>query len=414
MKRLIFTFIIFQVALMINAQEINSEYIQKHTRYFTIQQGKIQGKGLKIFKDMTKNSQFINLGETHGSKEISLITQAMIDLLIKNNFHYFALEVGPHSADVLSRLSADASKTVTNLNKFNSTYSVDGGGETAVPIPFFEHVSDAEFLQKARQEKMQLWGLDQEYYYSTFFLMDEMMRTIKGTSKASKIERLKLLAQQSMFKHYMAEAQNKIDDPFPLILQEESVLNFFNAFEKDNTKAQAIIKDLKITWDIYSRWRKGSHQDRISYMRNNFIESYNKAIVKGETPKVFTKIGSAHASKLISNSSYDVGSLTEELAKANGTKSISINTWVPFSKTDKGVVKNVDRYYSYKRFQEFFALAKQDEYAIIDLQKIREDVESGKVKLPTDGAYHAMRMLLYGYDYQIMLPLSEGTVLNRK
>ncbi len=414
MKHLIIFFLAFQTILVMNAQELTSEYIKKNTAYFTIENGKIKGKGKKVFEEMTRNSQFINYGEIHGSKEVSLITEAMMGLLAKNGFQYFALEVGPHSAEVLSRLSADASKTVANLNAFNSAYSVDGGGETAVPIPFFEHVSDAQFLQAARQNKMQLWGLDQEYYYSAFFLMDEMVRTVKNTSSATKVEQLKLLAQQSMFKHYMAEAQDKIDDPFPLILKEPSVINFFDAFAKDNAKAQAIVKDLKITWDIYSRWRKGSHQDRISYMRNNFIDHYNEALAKGETPKVFTKIGSAHASKMISNSSYDMGSLTEELAQKNGTLSSSINTWVPFSRSDKGVVKNIDRYYSYKRYKEFLTLAKQNEYAIIDLRQIRKDLKAGKIQLPTNGDYHALKILLNAYDYQIMLPLTQGTMLNRK
>ena len=269
-------------------------------------------------------------------------------------------------------------------------------------------------MQRARLKEMRLWGLDQEYYYSAFFLTDEMFRTVKDSPDASKIEQLKGFAQQAMFKYYVAEVQKKVEDPFPLILKDPTVLNYFNAFDKSNTKAQAIIEDLKITWDIYSRWRSGSHQDRISYMRNNFMENYNAALERGETPKVFTKIGSLHASKTFSNGAYDIGVLTKELAKKNGTKSVSINTWVPFSKTEKGIVENVNRYRSYKRYAEFLKLAKQNEYAIIDLRAIRKDLESGKLELPTDGDYHALRRLISSYDYQIMLPLAEDTVPNRK
>ena len=363
---------------------------------------------------MIQNSQFINYGEIHGSKEISLITKALMRSLAQNGFRYFALEVGPHSADVLSQLSSNPKKTVESLYAFNSGYSVNAGEETAIPIPFFEYVSDAEFLQEARLYKMQLWGLDQEYYYSAFFLMDELVKTVKNTSKEAKVKQLKLQTQQVMFKHFIAEVQEKIEDPFPLILKEQSVLNFFNAFDNDNTKAQAIIKDLKITWDIYSRWRRGSHQDRISYMRNNFLKNYDAAVVRGETPKVFTKIGSLHAPKAFSNGAYDIGFLTQELAEKNGTKSTSINTWVPFSKTDKGIVENVNRYNSYRRYSTFLKLAKQDEYAIIDLRKIRKDFVDGKIELPQDGSYHAIRRLIFAYDYQIMLPLGEKTIPNRK
>lgn len=414
MNKIILFVVVAFVGLQLKAQTISSDYIEKHTSYFTIEDGKLQGKGKRILQKMIKNSQFITYGEIHGSKAISVLIKAMIDPLVKNDFRYFAIEVGPHSADVLSRLSANPDKTVERLNQFNSAYTVSEGGETAVPIPFFEHVSDAEFLQRARLKEMRLWGLDQEYYYSAFFLMDELMRTVKDSPNASKIQQLKNLAQQAMFKHFMAEVQEKIEDPFPLILKDENVLNFFNAFDENNTKAKAIVNDLKISWDIYSRWRSGSHQDRISYMRNNFLKNYNAAVDRGETPKVFTKIGSLHAPKAFSNGAYDIGFLTEELAQKNGTVSTSINTWVPFSKTEKGVVKNVERYSSYKRYAEFLKLAKQGEYAIIDLRQIRKDYEAGKIELPNDGSYHAVRRLIFAYDYQIMLPVSERATPNRK
>lgn len=398
----------------LHAQTITSDYIKKHTSYFTIEDGNLQGKGKKVIQKMIKNAQFINYGEIHGSKEISLLIKAMIDPLVKNGFNNFALEVGPHSAEVLSRLSTNPVKTVERLNQFNSAYSVSAGNDTAIPIPFFENVSDAEFLQRARLKQMQLWGLDQEYYYSAFFLMDEMVNTLKNTPDFQKVNQLKFAAQRVMLNHFMAEVQEKIEDPFTLILKEPTVQNFFNAFDKSNVKARAVIKDLKITWDIYSRWRSGSHQDRISYMRNNFLKNYNAALKRGKTPKVFTKIGSLHAPKAFSNGAYDIGFLTEELAQKNRTTSTSINTWTSFSKTDKGIIRNDKRYNSYKRFSTFLELAKQDQYAIIDLHQIRKDFEKGKIELPNDGSYHAIRRLIYAYDYQIMLPLAEGTKVNRK
>jgi len=414
MKKIALFVLIVCFGIQLEAQTISSDYIKQYISYFTIKDGKLQGKGKKVIERMIKNAQFITYGEVHGSKEVSLLTKTMIDLLAKNKFRYFAVEVGPHSAEVLSRLSANPEKTIERLNKFNTAYSVTAGEETAIPIPFFENVSDAEFLQRARLKEMQLWGLDQEYYYSAFFLMDEMVRTVQDTPSFQKINQKKLAAQKVMFTHFLAEVQEKIDNPFELILKEPTVQDFFNAFNKNNTKATAIINDLKFTWDVYTRWRNGSHQDRISYMRNNFLKNYNAAIARGETPKVFTKIGSSHAMKVISRNSYDIGSLTEDLAKKNGTKSFSINTWTPFSRTENGIVNNVNRYRGFKPFKEFLALAKQNEFAIIDLQKIKADLESGKIQLPDDGSYHALRILINGFDYQIMLPLTEGTQVNRE
>lgn len=415
MKRFFFIIMLMSFSSYINSQTISTEYIKKHAAHFTIENGEFQGKGKKMIQELVNSSQFITYGESHDSKQVSIITKALMGLLKKANFKHFAIEVGPTSAEKLTELSTPSSKTIENLYAFNSKYSVSQGDETAIPIPFFSGIEDAEFLQQASKNGMQLWGLDQEYYYSPFFLMDEMMRTVKNTPEFKRINGLKLLAQQAMFKDFMAEVQEKVDDAYPLIVKEEAVQNFFNAFSKGNTRAQKIIQDMKTSWDIYIRWRNDSHVDRISYMRNNFMEHYNTALKTEKTPKVFTKIGGLHAHKLFSNGAFDIGFLTEELAQKNGTISSTINTWIPFSKTEKGIVNNLEKYKrSYGRYAIMTKLAKENQWTIINLREIREDFLKGKISLPTNGDYHKIRRLIFGYDYLIMLPADEEITPNRK
>ena len=335
-------------------------------------------------------------------------------LLKKANFNYFAIEVDPSSAKKLTELSIPAEKTVENMRVFNTKYTVSQGGETAEPIPFFAGVSDAEFLQTARMNNMQLWGIDQEYYYATFFLLDELMATMKGDPNYGKLTQLKNGAMQIMYKHFLDELAEKNDGAYGLIVKEKAVNDFFNAFKKTNVAAQEIIKNLKISWDIYIRWRNDSHVDRISYMRNNFMTHFKKALKSEKAPKVFTKIGSLHASKLISNNAFDIGNLTEELAQKKGAVSTTINTWVPFSKTKNGVQNNLEKYKrSYGRYAIFTKLAKENEWTIINLKSIRKAVLDGSIVLPSNGDYHKLKKLIFGYDYQIMLPVNEGIVPNR-
>lgn len=403
------------LSMSVSAQQtLSTEYIKKHAANFTIENGTITGGGEKMIKNMVRSSQFITYGETHNSKQVSLLTKALMPLLKKANFNYFAIEVGPSSAKKLTELSTPAAKTSANLKAFNSKYTVAQGGETAEPIPFFTGVSDAAFLQEARMNNMQLWGLDQEYYYGTFFLLDELVKTAQNNANYGKIKQLKNAALQIMYKHFLDELADKNDGAYKLISKENAVQNFFSAFGKNNTEAQAIINNLKISWDIYIRWRDGSHADRISYMRNNFMMHYQKAKKKERKPKVFTKIGSLHAAKLISNGAFDIGNLTEELAQQNNTTSSTINTWVPFSKTKDGIQNNLSKYKrSFGRYTLFTTLAKQDQWTIIDLRSIREDILKGKITLPNNGDYHNLKKLIFSYDYQIMIPVNEKVVPNR-
>lgn len=418
MKRL--TLFLLSVGIFCSAttlaqhKTLSTSYIKKHAAHFTLDNGALNGDGVKMITNMVRSSQFITYGETHNSKQISLFTRALMPFLKDADFNYFAIEVGPSSAKKLTELSTPAEKTMANLKAFNSKYTVSQGGETAEPIPFFTGVSDAAFLQEARKNNMQLWGLDQEYYYGTFYLLDELVNTAKDNPNYGKIQQLKNGAVQIMYKHFLDELAEKNDGAYALISKESAVNTFFNAFEQSNKEAQEIINSLKISWDIYIRWRDGSHQDRISYMRNNFMRHYEQAKKKERRPKVFTKIGSLHAAKLFSNGAFDIGNLTEELAQENGTMSTTINTWIPFSKTKDGVRNNLEKYKrSFGRYTVFTKLAKQDQWTIIDLRSIRKDIKKGKIKLPTNGDYHGLKNLIFSYDYQIMVPVNEKVVPNR-
>ena len=420
MKRIVLLIFTVFLSYSVSSQKtssiptITTEYIKKHTSYFTIVDGKIKGEGRNVIKDMINQSQFVTYGELHNSKQTSIFIKALMPFLKKAGFENFAIEVGPTSAKKLAELSTPPSKTIENLKAFNTKYTLSEGNRTVEPIPFFTGISDAEFLQEARSNNMQFWGLDQEFYFATFFLIDELMNTVKDASKVSELTPLKNQANQMMYKHFLDEVQKKNKGAYTLIIKEQAVNDFFDAFPKNNEAAQNIINDMKISWDIYIRWRNDSHADRISYMRNNFMKHYTEAQKKEKLPKVFTKIGSLHASKIISNGAFDIGNLTEELAQRNGTMSTTISSVIPYKKTEKGLVNNLERFkQSYQRYAIMTSLVKKDEWGIINLRQIREDIQRGKIVLPTNGDYHKLKQLILGYDYQIMIPVDEAIIPNR-
>ncbi len=389
--------------------EIDKDYIRSKLSYFTINNAKIEGAGKKILQKMIKESQFVVFGENHYSKQTSILTKALIPLLAKASYTNFVVEVGPNSANKLKELSTSYENTVEQLKVFNTKYKFKEFGESADPIPFFAGIEDAEFLSEMSKYNMKIIGIDQEYYFSILFLMDELLKEAEEKIGYQKIVEMKVKAEEKICQYFRKEEKKEIKSALEEILKDIDILNFFNQFDKEDTKANKIINDLKLSWDIYMRWRQDSHVDRISYMRNNLYDIYKQ----NSKAKMFIKIGSLHASRIISNKAYDIGNFTEELAIKNNTISSSINSWRPYYKEKDSITNNLKKYKKYyKRLALFTMFSKKEEWTIIDLKSIRKDIKNQKIKLPTNGDYHSLKKIIEGYDYQLILPVDESITYN--
>ena len=393
---------------------LSKEYISKNTSYFTIDQGKIKGDGLEVWKELITQSQFVALGERHNSEATSQLVDALLPILDTTGYNHFAIEVGPHSVKKLKQLSTPIENTEKNLTDFITKYG--GKEDYQKPIPFFGAFSDAQFLKTARSYDMELWGLDQEYYYATQYFMDELLSSAIHNDD---YENLKVTHKEvkAIIKKWSAiDADESTDTDFFAEIQKDTIVQRYLSYFRDKEPTSQIIKDLEISWDIYSRWRNDSHADRISYMRNNFMNAYTKALETEKEPKVLLKFGSLHTSKILTNGCYDLGELVTQLAMQNGTQAATINSWHRYYiDTDGTEIDYLEKYDSYKRLRLFMEQAKKDEWAIIDLKSIRNDIAIGKVTLPTNGDYHRIKSLIDGYDYQLILPIdqeSKGLVKN--
>ncbi len=404
---LIFYFIVF--TLCGQEKEIDKDYVKSKLLNFKVRNNKIEGEGKKMIAKMIKESQFIVFGENHNSKQTSILTKALIPLLAKSSYTEFVAEIGPNSAIKLDELSKNEAETVDKLREFNTKYKKVELGENADPIPFFAGIEDAEFLSAIKKHKMKIHGIDQEYYYSVLFFLDELLAEAKNKTNYPEIITLKEKAETKIYNYFKARKENKIKNALGEVIKDNDVLTFFNQFDKTDKKAIKIINDLKLSWDIYIRWRNDSHVDRISYMRNNL----STILEKNRTSKIFIKTGSFHASKIISNGAYDIGNFTEELAIKNKTISSSINSWRAYVKNGDSIDNNLKKYKKYYgRLSLFTQFAKKNEWCIINLKEIREDLKLGKIKLPTNGDFHALKKVIEGYDYQLILPIDESITHN--
>ena len=391
---------------------ISDEYIKSKMNIFEVKNGQIVGKGKQEIDRMIDESQFLLLGEMHNSKIVSELTKALIPSLSISGYNTFVAEVGPKTAEKLKELSNPSVSTKKNLRDFNVKYSIPEV-EGSQPIPFFTGVEDAAFLTDFTKAGMDIWGLDQEFLYSSEFLFDEILDTEKGSTRYEELKELNEKAKKIVRFWYIKEDQSEEDiDLFAEMSKEESIRKYLGAFE--NKKALSIINEMKVSWDIYSRWRQGSHADRISYMRNNFINKYNQ-LHHPEKEKFFLKFGSLHTAKEISNGSYDLGHLTEQLACENNTTSTSIRI-MPIYYEEGGETKDYrdnNRYKVYYNRRDLFVKhADKERWVIFNLRSIRNDLKSKKISLPENGDYHALKKLIDNYDYLFIAPTNKDVTPN--
>lgn len=327
-------------------------------------------------------------------------------MLSKAGFNNFAIEVGPHSAEKLEQLSIPYKGTRSMLSNFYSTYEFKEIGD--IPIPFFHGKADADFLMEASKYEMDLWGLDQEYWSSVFFLLDELEQLAISKPDFETIQIKKKTAEEKI-REWMIKEDNDEEGfkVFSLILKEPAVIDFFNVFDESDIKAQEIIKDLKISWDIYDNYRGGvSHDTRVAYMFDNFNENYAIKRKTNPLPKVFMKIGALHAFKVKVYNTMEIGSLTEKMAEENGTISTNIRAMNRYFEMD-GEVKDLLKE-NPKRIGTnlpFLNFAKKDEWTIIDLKPIRADLEAGRIQLP-EANTKQLELLIYGFDYELIFPVN--------
>jgi len=201
---------------------IDSNYISSKTTYFTVKNDKIYGEGSETLIQIFKESQFVVFGERHNSKETSNLVAALIPVMSDHSFKNICLEIGPHSATKLKELMIPYQSTLENLKAFNTKYYHKN--EDGITIPFFGGIEDAKFLQNVSKFNMNIWGLDQEYFYSVLYLTDELLSEAKNLEDFPAIQSLKQKTDEVIHKWFLKEKESEEEiDVFSEILKDADV-----------------------------------------------------------------------------------------------------------------------------------------------------------------------------------------------
>lgn len=373
--------------------ELDSVEISKSVSYFIIENNLLKGKGSEILKDYINSSKFFVLGENHFSTEISKLTKSLAPVLEKSGYKGAALEVGPISAEKLKELSRVPDSTEANLKAFNNKYLIKSAQMTA--IPFFYYVPDAGFLEEFAKTDMEIFGVDQENMFSYVFLGDEMVKSKLNAPNYKEIKAAWEKAKQTIEGMYENPKVRKLTTK---MFTHPDYQEFEKMFSSDDLYAQNVIRKLHETWYIYDRAQK-SHGARLDYIRSNFMKKYNEIEKKNENARYFIKVGYRHASKSgYSFGWYDIGNLTQEIAEIEGVK--STNVVVP-----RATYNGKD--YSGSEATFLLKFHKKDQWTIIDLKKLREDLNSQKFQIITHSDYQGLNRMIQGFDLMLIPPADE-------
>lgn len=383
LQRIFLPFLFFASAVFCFAQEkqlLTAKDLEQNTRYFEIVDNKLVGDGAKFLTDEIKQSQYVLLGEYHGSLRISEFTKAVIPIFHDAGCRTFGLEIGPVSAEILSELSSDSGQTISNLKNFNSNFYVATKRRTFTPIPFFANVEDAEFLVETRKRNWNLLGLDQEFSFSYIPLIERMYKNLKPKNK-TELKQLYEQVTNSIKTFYEANVKDG-KSQYKAILESKEVNEFLDSAAKENPKNKRIAEAIKFTTEIYymndDQIRKyyDANNGRVNYMKKNLSEGFAKLKFDLKKDKMLLKMGADHTGRGFSDLSlFEIGNTLSELAAFNGNSSLHVEFGSRYY-TENG--KEVDALSDTKgflyRYQALLQMAQKDKWTVIDLRPLRKNV----------------------------------------
>lgn len=399
--KIIFTaFTFFSILSFFAQPEIN--YLKENTFYFNVSESNIEGNGADILLKSIVESQFFILGEEHYSAKISEFTNAIIPFLAKQDYKNFVAEIGSNSATKITNLINNNG----SLYNFNTEiYQLTG----EIPIPFFDGKEDEMFLKNALNNNFKIWGIDQEYFTSQVFLIDEIY-----TLSTNKLELQSTYKQVKDYfiKETIKGVENEKYNLFTALLNSTLVEHFFQKTDTSNLKVQKIITDLKQSWKVYQlreiKDYYSSLHKRLEIMQKNFRDYYSEAKKVEYLPKAIIKIGGKHASKGRSlDNIFDIGNFVMEIANFNGKKSTTV---LMFSSA-----------YLNKNGSEDNNISKEDEiflrplinkangkWTLINLKNIEAYSWKNKIE------FNSLKDYMYRFDYLIITPPSKSQIPNYK
>lgn len=363
----------------------------------TLTDGKLAGEGAGILLAELPDAQFILVGEDHGFADSPEIALALAREARKFGVTHHALEIGPGSDTLVTKV----------LRRGDEAGLAELLAGRPLAMPFVNMAEDARladyFVDSAGDVADPLWGTDQEFIGSTLIFLEKLAAMAPAKEAA-------MLAQQWLDAEKKAFSEGNMGTLFLMSAKPEDFQQLSLAFS-GNTEALVLLSKLAESAEIYQFYATGanyaSNAARIDLMRRQFLAAYRAA--PESAPRALFKYGASHLGRGTGPlNTFDLGSLTEGIAAANGLDVLRI-AFIPLegaqtltNPASPGVFETAT--YRSEDVAALLAAAGIEEasipvegYAVIPLENVRLKLEQkGLSALSADN-----RFLVLGYDYLV-------------
>ncbi|MDO7888234.1 hypothetical protein [Hymenobacter cheonanensis] len=366
---------------------------------YSLQANGTQYSGLgweKIRADVQK-SQFVLLGEDHGTVQIPQFATAVARELKPA---LYAPEVDPYVAATLTQLAAQPKQARAYLQQYPGA------------LCFGSLAEEFDLVCVLRTQQTRVMGLDQIFIINAAPFYQQLAAQAKGAAARA------YLHQRATA--YQAQEQANLrqgSQTFVLLQQTPAAIDSLLTFtKKESLAVQKMAQDYAASYRIYM---SGSHQARLSLLKRNLLQELRvyQTATELAAPKMLFKFGAQHlargGSPISGGEYYDLGNLVQNLADVQGQQSLHIlvlgkqGTRISNLAGLLSANQNPESYTStsYENGSAFPVKLFMDQvhgpdWSAFDLRPLRTALAQGKMQLPS----RALERIITGYDYFVIIP----------
>lgn len=350
---------------------LRNEALTEHIRRFSLTDATFTGAGASFLLEELRASDFVMIGEYHGSKRISEFTDALIPILSDVGFKTLMAEVGPSTGRILDELSGDIPSQLKHINDTYLLMAEDG--DANLPIPFFNYVEDAVFLQSLKDLHWRIFGIDQEFLYGYPMQIDRIYANLDSLQRQSVSDLYRAL-NDSLRVFY--EWNTAGDQDISVSLKKSPLfgdfLNQTRVHEPNAEIIDAVMRSIDIYYLNATRQWYESNEMRVDYMKSLFVQHLRTEAMDLSEEKILFKMGAFHLSRGFTPLAfYEIGNMVSELSDFHQRNALNITFSSRFY-MENGEVKDIldsDNPF-FHRTRELDKHGSMDEWVIIDLRPI--------------------------------------------
>lgn len=342
-----------------------------------------------------QKSQFVLVGEDHGTAQIPLFTAA---LAREFKPAVYVAEVDPYVAQTLTELTAQPGPPTAYLRQYPGA------------LCFYTLAEEYELIKTLRAQQARLVGLDQVWSFSAAPFYVRLAGQVKSPAART------YLRQRAATYQAQDQANERLGGhKYAMTAQAPSAGDSLVALTKKESPAvQKMVQDYVASYRIYTG--RGTHQARLDLMKRNLLREMRpyQTATGLATPKLLFKFGGLHlargASPIGFGEFYDVGNLVQNLADVQdqkslhililgkqGTKAAGLNPQFPAKNVSTYTEADYDADIPVKLFTDQVI---GPAWSVFNLRPLRTALTDGKLHV----ASQALERTIMGYDYLVVIP----------